>query len=120
MDTYWAKIPIIRAAMMANPEAEWIWWMDADAVFTDMEFKIPLERYKDHNLVAEGWPNMVYDDKDNRSWTGLNTVLDQELSVVDGLDVYMGQNGPKVALLREMGADFEINVQGQATDRRHR
>lgn len=47
--------------------------MDADAVFTDMEFKIPLEKYKDHNLVVHGWPNMVYGDNENKSWTGLNT-----------------------------------------------
>lgn len=72
MGSYWAKLPVIRAAMMAHPEAEWIWWMDSDAVFTDMEFKIPVERYKNHNLVAHGWPNMVYEDRDNKSWTGLN------------------------------------------------
>lgn len=47
--------------------------MDADAVFTDMEFKLPFDRYKDHNLVVHGWPNMVYDESDNKSWTGLNT-----------------------------------------------
>ncbi|KAJ7944538.1 Glycosyltransferase 6 [Quillaja saponaria] len=72
MDSYWAKIPIMRASMMAHPEVEWIWWMDLDAVFTDMEFKLPMERYKNHNLVVHGWPNMVYEDKDNKSWTGLN------------------------------------------------
>ncbi|XP_038882785.1 glycosyltransferase 6-like [Benincasa hispida] len=72
MGSYWAKLPIIRAAMLAHPEVEWIWWMDSDAVFTDMEFKVPLERYKDHNLVVHGWPNMVYEDRDNKSWTGLN------------------------------------------------
>lgn len=72
MDSYWAKLPIIRTAMLAHPEAEWIWWMDSDAAFTDMEFKIPLDRYDNHNLVVHGWPSMVYDDKDNKSWTGLN------------------------------------------------
>lgn len=72
MDSYWAKLPMIRASMMAHPEVEWIWWVDADAVFTDMEFKLPMEKYKNHNLVAHGWPNMVYGDKENKSWTGLN------------------------------------------------
>ncbi|KAK4393489.1 Galactomannan galactosyltransferase 1 [Sesamum angolense] len=43
MRSFWAKIPIIRAAMMSHPEAEWIFWVDSDAIFTDMEFKIPLE-----------------------------------------------------------------------------
>ncbi|KAG6594966.1 Glycosyltransferase 6, partial [Cucurbita argyrosperma subsp. sororia] len=72
MDSFWAKLPIIRATMMAHPEVEWIWWMDSDAVFTDMEFKIPIERYKNHNLVVHGWPSMVYEKGDNKSWTGLN------------------------------------------------
>jgi hypothetical protein len=72
MDSYWSKLPIIRSAMMAHPEVEWIWWLDADAVFTDMEFKIPLERYRDHNLVVHGWSNMVYAESENKSWTGLN------------------------------------------------
>ncbi|KAM1175013.1 glycosyltransferase 6-like [Malus sylvestris] len=72
MDSYWAKLPVIRAAMLAHPEAEWIWWIDSDAVFTDMEFRVPLGRYENHNLVVHGWPNMVYGDKDNKSWTGLN------------------------------------------------
>lgn len=72
MRSYWAKIPVVRAAMLAHPEVEWIWWVDSDAVFTDMDFKLPLDRYKDYNLVIHGWPNMVYGDKENKSWTGLN------------------------------------------------
>ena len=42
---FWAKYPVVKAAMLAHPEVEWIWWVDSDAVFTDMEFKLPLERY---------------------------------------------------------------------------
>ncbi|RVX23676.1 Galactomannan galactosyltransferase 1 [Vitis vinifera] len=41
MFTFWAKLPVVRAAMMAHPEAEWIWWVDSDAAFTDMDFKLP-------------------------------------------------------------------------------
>ncbi|KAM7507221.1 hypothetical protein LguiA_017674 [Lonicera macranthoides] len=69
MHTYWAKIPTIRAAMVAHPEAEWFWWLDSDAAFTDMDFKLPLHRYKDHNLVVHGWPELIYGAK---SWTSLN------------------------------------------------
>ncbi|GFY86645.1 Galactosyl transferase GMA12/MNN10 family protein [Actinidia rufa] len=69
MASYWAKIPIVRAAMVAHPEAEWIFWVDSDAVFTDMDFKPPLERYKNHNLVVDGWPNLIYEKK---SWIGVN------------------------------------------------
>ncbi|KAJ7952740.1 Glycosyltransferase 6 [Quillaja saponaria] len=71
MDSYWAKIPIIRAAMIAHPEVEWIWWIDSDALFTDMEFKPPLERYKNHKFVVHGWPNLIYENK-AKSWTSLN------------------------------------------------
>ena len=49
---FWAKIPLIRAAMVAHPEAEWIWWVDSDAVITDMEFEHPLEKYNDFNFVV--------------------------------------------------------------------
>ncbi|CAL0311594.1 unnamed protein product [Lupinus luteus] len=66
---YWAKYPVVRATMIAHPEAEWIWWVDSDALFTDMEFKLPLNRYKDHNLIVHGWAHLIHE---KRSWTGLN------------------------------------------------
>ncbi|XP_004288265.1 PREDICTED: galactomannan galactosyltransferase 1-like [Fragaria vesca subsp. vesca] len=69
MKTYWAKIPVIRAAMVAHPEAEWIWWVDSDALFTDMDFKLPLEKYTSYNLVVHGWAHLILD---THSWTGLN------------------------------------------------
>nr|XP_043618078.1 putative glycosyltransferase 7 [Erigeron canadensis] len=65
----WGKIPAVRAAMMAHPEAEWIWWLDEDTVITDIEFKLPLYRYKDYNFIVHGWPKEVYE---KRSWVGLN------------------------------------------------
>ncbi|XP_028774267.1 galactomannan galactosyltransferase 1-like [Neltuma alba] len=69
METYWSKYPMIKAAMMAHPEVEWIWWIDSDAMFTDMDFKLPLHRYKNHNLMIQGWPRLVHEDK---SSMGLN------------------------------------------------
>ncbi|XP_016481083.1 putative glycosyltransferase 7 [Nicotiana tabacum] len=66
---FWAKMPAVKAAMVAHPEAEWIWWVDSDAAFTDMDFKLPLDKYKDHNFVVYGWPKLIYEKK---SWTGLN------------------------------------------------
>lgn len=69
MGSFWAKLPLVRAAMIAHPESEWIWWVDSDAAFTDMEFKLPLDRYKDHNLIVHGWSNLVYE---NKSWVSLN------------------------------------------------
>jgi galactosyl transferase GMA12/MNN10 family len=69
MPSFWAKIPVIRAAMLAHPEADWIWWVDSDAIFTDMDFFLPLTRYRAHNMVVHGWPNLIYEDK---SWVSLN------------------------------------------------
>ncbi|XP_038973017.1 galactomannan galactosyltransferase 1-like [Phoenix dactylifera] len=65
----WAKLPLVRAAMVAHPEAEWIWWIDEDAAFTDIEFRPPFDRYRAHNLVVPGYPYMVYEE---RNWIGLN------------------------------------------------
>ncbi|KAI8027456.1 putative glycosyltransferase 7, partial [Camellia lanceoleosa] len=39
MPVYWAKIPIVRATMVVHPEAKWIFWVDSDAVLTDIGFK---------------------------------------------------------------------------------
>ncbi|ERN18594.1 galactomannan galactosyltransferase 1 [Amborella trichopoda] len=69
MFTFWSKIPTVKAAMLAHPEVEWVYWVDSDAAFTDMEFKLPLQKYRDHNLIVHGWDHLVYQ---NRSWTSLN------------------------------------------------
>ncbi|XP_057796776.1 putative glycosyltransferase 7 [Salvia miltiorrhiza] len=71
MRSAWAKTPAVRAAMVAHPEAEWLFWADSDAIFTDMDFEIPFERYKDYNLVVNGWPNLLV----NRSWVAVNAGL---------------------------------------------
>jgi len=70
MAGFWAKLPLIRKLLLAHPEVEFLWWMDSDAMFTDMAFEVPWERYKDSNLVMHGWNEMVYDEK---NWIGLNT-----------------------------------------------
>ncbi len=36
MSGFWSKLPLIRKLMLAHPEVGWIWWMDSDAMFTDM------------------------------------------------------------------------------------
>ncbi|KAL9659891.1 hypothetical protein QQ045_024701 [Rhodiola kirilowii] len=69
MSSFWAKLPVVRAAMLAHPETEWIWWVDSDALFTDMEFKVPFKKYEGYNFVVHGWDHLVYE---NRSWTSLN------------------------------------------------
>ncbi|KAH7847092.1 hypothetical protein Vadar_021759 [Vaccinium darrowii] len=98
----WAKLPVIRATMVAHPEAEWIFWIDSDAIFTDMDFKPPMEKYKDHNLVVDGWPNLIYEKK---SWVGLNAgvFFNTELSMVDGFFGDVGRDGPTDPKLRKMG-----------------
>nr|CAB3447768.1 unnamed protein product [Digitaria exilis] len=65
MDRYWAKIPAIRAAMVAPRR-----W--SGCVLTDMDFALPLRRYRGHNLVVHGWPRLVFEEEANRSWTSLN------------------------------------------------
>lgn len=69
LDKLWAKPAVIRASMLAHPETEWIWWVDGDAVITNMEFKIPLEKYKNHNVILDGRPDELFE---KRSWVGIN------------------------------------------------
>ncbi|XP_019173340.1 PREDICTED: glycosyltransferase 6-like [Ipomoea nil] len=97
MFSYWAKVPTVRAAMLAHPEAEWIWWVDSDAAFTDMDFKLPLHRYKNHNLVVHGWLNMIFEKK---SWTSVNAgvfLIRNCQWAMDFMDVWasMGPQSPQ-------------------------
>ncbi|KAL3692985.1 hypothetical protein R1sor_006636 [Riccia sorocarpa] len=92
---WWMKIPIIRAMLLAHPEAEWIWWVDSDAVFTDLIFEPPFEKYTNPNLVLWGDDKWVFGDK---SFIGLNAgimiVRNCQWSI-DFLDSFipMGPNG---------------------------
>lgn len=67
---FWAKLPLIRSLLLSHPEVEFLWWMDSDAMFTDMAFELPWKKYEGYNLVMHGWKEMVFDQK---NWIGLNT-----------------------------------------------
>ncbi|KAG8096272.1 hypothetical protein GUJ93_ZPchr0013g36730 [Zizania palustris] len=69
MSGFWTKLPLLRTLMLAHPEAELLWWVDSDVVFTDMLFEPPWGKYAQHNLVIHGWDGAVYDAK---TWLGLN------------------------------------------------
>lgn len=70
MSSFWSKLPLLRKLMLTHPDIEWLWWMDSDAVFTDMAFQLPIEKYDNYNMVLHGWEDMVYKKK---NWIGLNT-----------------------------------------------
>lgn len=46
-------------------QVEWMWWVDADAVFTDMSLEPPFADLKDHNLLLFR--------EDRKDMTGLHT-----------------------------------------------
>uniref|UniRef100_A0A803MNJ0 Uncharacterized protein n=1 Tax=Chenopodium quinoa TaxID=63459 RepID=A0A803MNJ0_CHEQI len=92
---YWSKLPLIRRLMLSHPEIEWIWWMDSDALFTDMVFEIPVSKYENHNLVIHGYPDLL----EKKSWIALNTgsVLFRNCQwTLDLMDTWapMGPKGP--------------------------
>uniref|UniRef100_A0A1D1ZH92 Putative glycosyltransferase 2 n=1 Tax=Anthurium amnicola TaxID=1678845 RepID=A0A1D1ZH92_9ARAE len=102
MAGFWAKLPLIRKLLLSHPDVEFLWWMDSDAMFTDMAFEVPWERYKDHNLVMHGWNEMVYDQK---NWIGLNTgsfLLRNTQWALDLLDAWAPM-GPKGKVREEAG-----------------
>lgn len=70
MDSFWVKLPVVRKLMLTHPEVEWVWWMDSDAIFTDMTFDVPFDKYEPHvHMVMQGYDSLVYGQKD---WVGLN------------------------------------------------
>ncbi|KAI5349518.1 hypothetical protein L3X38_002406 [Prunus dulcis] len=112
MAGFWAKLPLIRKLLLSHPEVEFLWWMDSDAMFTDMAFEVPWERYKDHNFVMHGWNEMVYDQK---NWIGLNTgsfLLRNCQWSLDILDVWAPM-GPKGKIRDEAGKVLTRELKGR-------
>lgn len=70
MSSFWAKLPLLRKMMLNHPDVEWIWWMDSDAIFTDMTFEMPMEKYGKNNLIVHGFHNLLFEQQ---RWIGLNT-----------------------------------------------
>ncbi|KAA8532926.1 hypothetical protein F0562_032957 [Nyssa sinensis] len=109
---YWAKLPLIRKLMLSHPEIEWIWWMDSDAMFTDMVFEIPLSKYDHHNLVVHGYPDLFFDQK---SWIALNTgsfLLRNCQWSLKLLDAWAPM-GPKGRIRDEAGKILTANLKGR-------
>ncbi|KAJ7552228.1 hypothetical protein O6H91_06G047100 [Diphasiastrum complanatum] len=112
MAGYWAKLPLLRRLMLAHPEADWLWWMDSDALFTDMVFELPMERYESFELVLHGWEEMVYD---KQSWVGLNTgsfLLRNSQWGLDLLDAWAPM-GPKGVIRTEVGKMLTNSLKGR-------
>ncbi|ONI28301.1 hypothetical protein PRUPE_1G136700 [Prunus persica] len=100
------------ALLDAEMPVEFLWWMDSDAMFTDMAFEVPWERYKDHNFVMHGWNEMVYDQK---NWIGLNTgsfLLRNCQWSLDILDVWAPM-GPKGKIRDEAGKVLTRELKGR-------
>lgn len=112
MAGFWAKLPLLRKLMLTHPEVEWIWWMDSDAMFTDMLFELPMEKYKDVNMVLHGFNDMVYNQK---SWVGLNTgsfLFRNCQWSLDLLDAWAPM-GPKGAVRIEAGKLLTATLAGR-------
>jgi xyloglucan 6-xylosyltransferase len=109
---YWTKLPMIRTLMLSHPEVEWIWWMDSDALFTDILFEIPLPRYENHNLVIHGYPDLLFNQK---SWVALNTgifLLRNCQWSLDLLDAWAPM-GPKGKIRDETGKILTAYLKGR-------
>ncbi|XP_043704045.1 probable xyloglucan 6-xylosyltransferase 5 [Telopea speciosissima] len=109
---YWAKLPLIRRLMLSHPEVEWIWWMDSDALFTDMVFQLPLSKYDQYNMVVHGYPDLMFEQK---SWIALNTgsfLFRNCQWSLDLLDAWAPM-GPKGPVRDEAGKILTANLKGR-------
>jgi xyloglucan 6-xylosyltransferase len=109
---YWAKLPLIRRLMLSHPEVEWIWWMDSDALFTDMVFEIPVSKYDGYNLVIHGYPDLMFEQK---SWIALNTGSFLFRNCQWSLDLLddWAPMGPKGPVREEAGKILTANLKGR-------
>ncbi|KAL3692969.1 hypothetical protein R1sor_006620 [Riccia sorocarpa] len=113
LDDVWIKLPLVRKLMLAHPEAEWIWWMDSDALFTDMTFELPLERYENYNMIIHGWEHKVFEEKD---WCGLNAgvfLVRNSQWTLDFLDLWARLGEKRGANRRNIGKLFSSALTGR-------
>ncbi|CAN6335515.1 unnamed protein product [Urochloa humidicola] len=66
----WGKLALLRRLMLAHPEVEWLWWVEHDALLTDMGFELPLARYEGAHLVVHGNHYLLFN---LRSWAAVST-----------------------------------------------
>ncbi|CAN6330541.1 unnamed protein product [Urochloa humidicola] len=70
LDGGWGKLLVLRRLMLAHPEVEWLWWVDGDALITDMGFELPLSHYEGAHLVVHGNHYLLFN---LRSWAAVST-----------------------------------------------
>ncbi|KAL5542668.1 hypothetical protein UlMin_010378 [Ulmus minor] len=61
---YWAKLPMIRRLMLSYSEVQWIWWMDSDALFTNMVFM--LRNYQWYLDLLDAWALILIENLKGR------------------------------------------------------
>eukprot|EP00897_Mesotaenium_endlicherianum_P009611 jgi/Mesen1/8679/ME000051S08078 len=132
---FWAKLPLLRLAMLKHPHVEWFWWVDSDIYFTGahtktchsppllpyffqsvaslyMLFDLPMASYEKYDMVLPGYYNQVYDD---RNWVGLNAgnyLIRNNQWALDLLDIW-AVFGPAGKVRDEAGALFTRELQGR-------
>ncbi|KAL6642266.1 hypothetical protein ACP70R_020447 [Stipagrostis hirtigluma subsp. patula] len=108
----WSKLQLLRRLMLAHPEVEWLWWVDSDAVITDMGFELPFDRYVTSNLVVHGHHDLVFK---RRSWVALSTgsfLLRNCQWSLELLDAW-ARMGPKGRVRAEAGKLLTASLKGR-------
>ncbi|XP_028069142.1 probable glycosyltransferase 7 [Camellia sinensis] len=106
-----AKLPLIRGAMVGPPGSRVdSGWVDSDAVFTDMEFKLSTE--EEQEIISVGawfWAHLIYEEKSCALMLNAGVVLIQEIvnASMDFMQVWASM-GPQTRI-RE-GPDSETTL----------
>ncbi|KAH7846925.1 hypothetical protein Vadar_019803 [Vaccinium darrowii] len=94
MVNVWVKLPVLRATMLAHPEAEWIFWVDADAVFTDMDLS---RRWRSIRTITSwctgGAPSGYWDDFVDK----FDTITDNYARIEKGVTELQRRHAEKVS-----------------------
>ncbi|KAK9484386.1 galactosyl transferase GMA12/MNN10 family-domain-containing protein [Lipomyces starkeyi] len=84
----WAKIPAIQEALDLNPTAEWVWWLDTDAIIMTPEIDLA-----SHVLNPEVLKTRIACDRPIRLPNGKPSGLKMSCNVdVNMIDIIVGQD----------------------------
>ncbi|GBG74993.1 hypothetical protein CBR_g19506 [Chara braunii] len=69
------KIVLLKKILLTEPNYDWYMWIDSDAMFTDMSFEIPWERYRDRSVVIFGNEKSLDTDPDYHESINMGVAL---------------------------------------------
>lgn len=109
---HWGKVPAVRKAFDENPDAEWVWWLDTDALIMNAEVDLAKHILNPEVLkerITWGRPVRDPDYKFTRYLCNETQVDVNDISILMSHDM-MGWNAGSMFFRRSTATDMILSI----------